>query len=47
VQKVRRAVQKVGDEVVISPRASIQGADLLRMNIAWKSRAGCFMERDR
>ncbi|OVE55490.1 ATPase, T2SS/T4P/T4SS family [Chryseobacterium mucoviscidosis] len=36
VQKVRRAVQKVGDRVVISPRASIQGADLLKMNIAWE-----------
>lgn len=33
VQKVRKAVKKVGERIVISPRASMQGADLLRQNI--------------
>lgn len=36
VQKVRKAVQKLGDRVVISPRASIQGADLLRSGISFE-----------
>jgi hypothetical protein len=33
VQKARKAASKIGERHIISPRASMQGADLLRIGI--------------